>query len=219
MHARSSSSPSDNADSGTARIQRVTEAGASVEIILTDGSSFFVSPKDRRALSLEEDGVVALADLASCAFRHELSRAHTKALELLARREHTAQEIMRKLEQRGYRPEVISECVAKLKDDNSIDEMRFAAYYIESRLRRSPRGRSAVVAELVQRGIDRALAENAVDSYEAEYPEVFAEALHRALRKVQRDTTSPEKISRRLSRRGFSAGEVRRALDARNEEL
>ncbi len=190
-----------------------------MEIVLTDGSSFFISPKDRRTLSLEEDGIVDLADLSASAFRHELSRAHTKALELLARREHTAQEIMRKLEQRGYRPEVISECVIKLKDDNSIDETRFAAYYIESRLRRSPRGRPAVVAELVQRGIDRALAENAVDSYEAEHPGAFAEALHRALRKVGRDTTSPEKIARRLARRGFAAGEVRRAIEDGNEDL
>ncbi|MFP4484303.1 MAG: regulatory protein RecX [Spirochaetaceae bacterium] len=178
-----------------------------------------MSPKDRQRLCLEEDGTVLLSDLTAAAFRHELRLAHAKALELLARREHTAREIALKLEERGYRAEVISECVAKLKDNNSIDETRFAAYYVEGRLRRSPRGRPAVIAELVRRGVDRALAENVVDSYEAEHPEAFAEALHRALRKVRRDTTSPEKIARRLTRRGFSVGEVRRALEIRNEDL
>jgi regulatory protein len=182
-------------------------------IQLTDGSSFFVSPKDQQLLGAQEGAEISLRELSGRAYRHALELAYTKALDLLARREHTAQEIAVKLERRNFNPQIISECVAKLKDTNSIDETRFAEYYIASRLRRSPRGRLAIRAELVQRGVDRHTAEAAVSSYEAEHPRAFDESLSRATEKAARDSPSRERLAQRLARRGFSAAEVARAIE------
>lgn len=182
-------------------------------IKLTDGSSFFVSPKDQQALGARAGVEVSLRDLSGRAYRHALDMAYAKALDLLARREHTAQEIATKLERRNFDPEIISECVAKLKDTNSIDETRFAEYYIASRLRKSPRGRVAIRAELVQRGVDRHTADAAISSYEAENPGAFDESLSRAAEKAARDSPSRETLAQRLARRGFSAAEVGRAIE------
>lgn len=213
MRERSSSSQSDSDLDNICTVQSLTTERAGVSVTLTDGSSFLVSSKDIDGLALAEGAEVSVADLSARAFRYELSRARDKALELLARREHTGQEIARKLEQRGYRPAIISECIAKLKDDKSIDEMRFAAYYVESRLRKSPRGRTAIVAELVSRGVSRETAEVALQSFEREHPSAFDDALRRALAKVSRDTAAPERLVQRLARRGFAAGEVQRILN------
>jgi regulatory protein len=212
VHGRSSSSPSDKNDENLGTVQYLTEERAGVSVTLTDGSSFLISSTDNATLSLTEGAQVSLADLSARAFRHELALARDKALELLARREHTGQEMAHKLEQRDYRPEVISECVAKLKDDKSIDEMRFAAYYVESRVRKSPRGRSAVLAELASRGVARDTAAAALQSYEREHPGAFDDALRRAFQKVRRDGAEPERIMQRLARRGFAAGEVQRIM-------
>jgi regulatory protein len=181
--------------------------------LLTDGSSFFVSPKDQQALEAQEGAEISLRELSARAYRHALDLAYAKALELLARREHTAEEIARKLEHRNFDPQIISECVVKLKDTNSIDETRFAEYYIASRLRKSPRGRVAIRAELLQRGVDRNTADAAISSYEAENPNAFEESLRRAAEKAVRDAPSREKLAQRLARRGFSAAEVARAME------
>lgn len=184
-----------------------------MRVMLTDGSSFFVSSKDRAFLGVAEGVEVSVSELSARAFRHALSLAEAKALEFLARREHTGREIAQKLEQRGFDSHVISECVAKLKDNDSIDETRFAEYYIESRLRKAPRGRMAIAAELQERGVPRGIVQSALSAYEQEHPGAFAEALRRALRKAGADGASPQRIAGRLSRRGFSAGEVQRALE------
>ena len=57
-----------------------------------------------------------------------------KAMDLLARREHSVKELLRKLSERYEDWELISTVVSQLIEDNLVSDTRFAEMYVRSRI-------------------------------------------------------------------------------------
>lgn len=57
----------------------------------------------------------------------------------------------------------VERVIAQLKKDRFIDDRRFAEEWVSSRVRNKPRGEVILRMELVQKGIDRHLAEDVLD--------------------------------------------------------
>ena len=142
------------------KIEKVAEApNGAMRLLLSDGSEWVVGVKswNRLNLSLEKQEMVAMPTS-----QYHLLR--TKALELLGVREHSRQELKRKLIARfhNHEPE-IERCLEELQSEDYLSDQRFTQLFIESRLNNKRVGPFKIVADLQQRGIDRDTAHSIMD--------------------------------------------------------
>ncbi|HSH28676.1 MAG TPA: regulatory protein RecX [Thiohalobacter sp.] len=141
-----------------------------------------------------------------------------KLVELLARREHSRQELLRKLAQRGYAGDEVMPVLDALAAQGLQSETRFAEHYARGREQRGY-GPVRIRQELRERGIDDGQIATALDELEADW---FAAA--RAARHKRFGPGVPEQFKeqarqlRFLQNRGFDAEQCRAALDAGPED-
>lgn len=133
------------------------------------------------------------------------------AVALLARREHSRQELTRKLATRGFPPDVIAAALATLERTGVLVEARFTESFIRSRVGKG-QGPARIRAELAQRGIadaDDQLREAEVDWVES----VRAVRRKRFGPEPPRDYRERARQARFLEYRGFDHAQIRAALE------
>ena len=133
--------------------------------------------------------------------------ARAAALRFLAQRRLTQAQLAAKLQRKGFDDDAVAEALASCKRDGLVDDGLYALLYVEGK--RAAVGDSRLVAELVQRGIDREAARERVA---AATPQ--AERIAAAYAKIRR--TSPgvsyQSAARKLERLGFPASMIYRVL-------
>ncbi len=146
----------------------------------------------------------------------ELERAKSYLDLLFKYRPRTEQETRERLEEKGYSPEVIGEAMDWAKATGNVDDRLFAKYFIEDRKRNKPTGRSGLYRKLLEYGVDREVANDALDEALADYDqaEKCRELAKKRLRRYEGDDVKAKyrKTSSFLVRRGFSRGEVKQVL-------
>ena len=137
----------------------------------------------------------------------------SRAIKLLARREHSGKELAQKLTTRGFSPQQVQAAIDKLRDSNLLSDTRFAAAYVRQKCKQF--GDSRIRLDLRARGvgnddIERALrnnedtrgnAQRANDVLVKKYPNGVAAA-------------EEAKARRFLHMRGFTADDIRHAISA-----
>ena len=148
--------------------------------------------------------------------------AYQKALQRLAVRDHSAEELRRALMRQGHAPADIESALARLERARLIDDRVFAERFARRALARGLGGKRIGLA-LSQRGIARDLARDGINHARDETPEAavldaVARAYWRRNARVER-----EKRLRRLwaflLRRGFPTALVARRLRAAFPDL
>jgi regulatory protein len=86
------------------------------------------------------------------------------AARFLEARSRSIAEVRRRLTSAGYRADLVESAIDRLIDLGMLDDAAFARAWIESRDRAHPRGERALRSELVQKGIDRAVVDEVLDS-------------------------------------------------------
>ncbi len=168
-------------------------------------------PELRAGMSADDELRDRLADEHR---RHSRLLVLTKTLDLLAAREHSSQELSRKLLQRGYDADLVAEVLNECREAGYVDDRRFARAFVESRLRRQPEGRAVLQSRLAGRGVGRHICDEVLQeifSIEAEH-----DALQRAFEKVSRRSDDAEKQMAALIRKGFPYAAVKAVV--RNQE-
>jgi regulatory protein len=127
-------------------------------------------------------------------------------------RAHSRAEMKRKLDRRGYLPDEIESALVRLEELGYLNDLAFAEGLV--RHRSTSRGPRALSAELAQRGVGRAQADQALASYND------ALQLASAMRIIERTYGKREitgyremldRVGSRLLRLGFSTTIVRSA--------
>jgi regulatory protein len=134
------------------------------------------------------------------------------AVRLLGLRSHSAVELGRKLERRGFDEETIASVVARLSERRYLDDSEFARQLVNHRSR--ARGGAAIAAELASKGVARSVAQAAVADIdpEAEIEAAVAFARRWLPRAEPGSLRSLLQIAGpRLARRGYAPGVVREA--------
>jgi regulatory protein len=90
-------------------------------------------------------------------------RARDKALDMLAVRERCAREVEERLQGAGLDSEVVASTISWLQSRGYLDERRFAASFVEVRLR-GGWGARRIRAELLRRGTDREAVEEVLQA-------------------------------------------------------
>lgn len=139
---------------------------------------------------------------------------HEAGLRLLARREHSSKELRLKLMKRGYEAALIERALEALRAENALNDARFAEEFIRAR-RRQGYGPVRIRAELNERGVESALAEPYLEEGDEAWDELAAEQWRKRFGSPPRNMNERAKQYRFLSNRGFTAEQIRRAIEAR----
>lgn len=135
-----------------------------------------------------------------------------KALELLARREHSRRELTRKLADRGFDADAAARAVGDMAERGWQDDARFAESLARSRMH-AGHGPLRIRAELRLHGIGEDGIEAALAACEVDWNTQAADLLRR--RFGTGEAPSRQETARRgafLQRRGFDLGAIRYAL-------
>lgn len=130
------------------------------------------------------------------------------ALGLLAAREHSATELVRKLRTKGYSAREVDDVLERLQAQGAQSDARYAAARARYRATVSKWGWAKIALELRAQGIDGTLVGAAKDSL-AEDGVVFADMA----KSVAKPDADRQKALARLLRRGYSMDEAKAALD------
>jgi regulatory protein len=145
------------------------------------------------------------------------STADAKAVEaaavrLLARREHSIDELRRKLLSKGYPPDTIEPVIQKLAGKRLVSDERFTSSFVHHHAKRG-QGPVRIRAELRQQGIADSQVEAALGSAGIDWVQ-----LAREVRRRKFGATAPRSLGERakqarfLQYRGFDAEQLRAAF-------
>ena len=141
------------------------------------------------------------------------------AVRLLARREHSVDELRRKLIAKGYPSDTIEPVIQKLAGKRLVSDERFTSTFVHHHARRG-QGPVRIRAELRQQGIPDSQVEAALQSAEIDWLQLAREVRRRKFgAAAPRGLGERAKQARFLQYRGFDAEQLRAAFrDESGEE-
>lgn len=161
-------------------------------------------------LTLEEQQAVEAED--------QTIRAKQRALDYLAYKPRTEQEVRRKLTQEDVPATVVEDVIARIQELGYLDDETYAHDYARNRFANKRYGPERIRRELRERGIDRHLADEAVEEVFADEDPVEVARSHAEKRwsRIAHDDDprrQKQKLYRYLTRRGFTSDTVYRIID------
>ncbi len=138
------------------------------------------------------------------------------AVKLLASRSYSTRKLREKLRTRGYENDEIEMAIQKLTEKNLLNDLRFAEGFVRTRIETHPRGKIALVRDLVGRGIKGDTAKLAVNeniSTEQEF-DLARELVRRKARQYENldNDTRRRRLTTLLARRGFRPDTIYKIL-------
>ena len=131
---------------------------------------------------------------------------------MLARREHSATEIQRKLQQRDFSPGEIAEALEELQQGDWQSDERFAEAYIRSR-RLKGFGPVRITMELGERGVSDSIVSRCLHTDDDIWMQTMTEEYQRKYKGQEPgDYQEKAKRMRFLQYRGFSPEKIRRMV-------
>ena len=145
----------------------------------------------------------------------DVEAAYLVALRMLAARPRSVNELLRRLRDRGHNPSAAAEAVGRLESKGLLDDTQFSRNFVRVRLSRG-HGPPRILTDLLSRGVERRLAERAIDEVADQEGVDSLEAARTVAEKrlpQLGDDLPPDKLKRRLltylARRGHRGWEVR----------
>lgn len=138
--------------------------------------------------------------------------ARNKAMDLLARREHSAQELRQKLKQREFDSDAIELALESLQQDNLQSDSRFTESYINHRIN-AGLGPVKIINELRQRGVEDELIQQHMSVVSVDWDDQLEQMrMKKYGEKIPSDYKEKMKQARFLQNKGFSPESVLRLL-------
>ena len=196
-------------------VTEVRELKNGVRVTVSDRRVLFMTRKNFRAFPLREGETVDAEELAHSLLLEQYPEALNRAVRLLAVRARSGFEIKKRLTDACYLEETAEMVLAKLQTEGLLDDRAFAAQWARDRAARQI-GRERILYELRRKGIDEALAEQALSELDPLREDESAVQLAEKL--VRRNRNLPAEEARRktilaMQRRGYAYGEALKALE------
>ncbi len=142
-----------------------------------------------------------------------------KMLSLLARREHSAEELLRKLKQSSSIlktadfSDLLERCLLEMQEKGFQSDDRFARQYVESKLANKSHGPLKILAELFNRGIPREQANLVLN--ELGDQELWLRKSIEFLEKIQKKekNLTPQVLSHKLYQQGFTWETIEKVVE------
>jgi len=141
-----------------------------------------------------------------------LAKTYQSAMNMLARREHSVFELTRKLQQKDFPSELITEVIARLVADNLLSDERFAEAYLRMRSAKGY-GLQRIRLEMKERGVASELIGDAIEQSDIDWYALASDVRDRKF-----GEQPPEEFALRarqmkfLQYRGFSHAQINAAV-------
>jgi regulatory protein len=133
-----------------------------------------------------------------------------RALRLLARREHSRAELLRKLESAGFGRDDITPLLDAFEAKNWLSDRRFAESYVADHRARA--GSIKLAYDLRQRGVSDSIIESVLGDNRDSELERAREVWRKKFGTAPADAAEKAKQMRFLQSRGFTSEVIRRAI-------
>ena len=142
-----------------------------------------------------------------------------KMLSFLARREHSAEELRRKLKQSSSISktvdfsDLLEQCLQEMQEKGFQSDDRFARQYVESKLANKSHGPLKILAELFNRGIPRGQSNLVLN--ELGDQELWLKKSIECLERIQKKgkPLTPQILSQKLYQQGFTWETIEKAVE------
>ncbi|HSM57245.1 MAG TPA: RecX family transcriptional regulator [Candidatus Sulfomarinibacteraceae bacterium] len=163
--------------------------------------------------SLDEEAIAAIQD------EEAYERAKKSAFRFLSYRPRSVTEVRQNLLGKEYDPVLVERVIDYLRHNDYLDDEAFAHYWVEQREAFKPRSRFALRQELYQKGVARAVIDQAVEDVNE-----TAAAERAAAKRARRWAHLPydefrQKVAGYLQRRGFKYAIVKPVVKKVWQEL
>lgn len=133
-------------------------------------------------------------------------------MDLLARRDYSSQELIKKLSSRYADRSLVEEQVDKLTAENLQNDQRYVDNFVRSRIRKG-QGPVRIINELTQKGIAKALALHIFEELAVDWEQVVIEVSKSKYGSTQpRDDKEKAKRVRFFQYRGFEFEQIRQVI-------
>ena len=177
----------------------------------TVDSDYWYSEKYSNYKEINEEELTELLDAVS--FR----RAYNKGLDLLSRRPHGTKELVKKLCDKGLEIESAEKACDRLLELGLLNDEEFARMLANELYERKGYGIKRIKQELVFRGIEREIAENAIESLDIDtQTRIILVIKKKYLNKIN-DEKGIKRAVDGLIRLGYSYSDIKTALNSISE--
>ena len=161
---------------------------------------------------IREGELLTTSEFARLLERDKFAKALNKAYSLLSRRPHASAELGRKLKERKYSPELITEVLEHLSRLGYLNDESFAKQWVQSR--GASRGPRLLQAELRQKGVQDAAVRAALEEL-ADPLEAVRELAQKRLARLREEPweRARPKVAAFLQRRGYGFDVIGPVLD------
>jgi regulatory protein len=143
--------------------------------------------------------------------------ARKKAMDYLARREHSTDELLRKLTKFGFDSNVSLDAIEELRKDGLQSNRRFVEAFVQSRISQG-KGPTRIRADLSQRGIRDAMIHEVLNETEQDWFALARATRHKKFGiEVPADFKAKARQMRFLQYRGFQPEQIQAAVSAFDE--
>jgi len=143
----------------------------------------------------------------------EAQKLYRSAMLMLAQREHAVQELLFKLQQKGFDADAISCLLQDLQNKDWLSDQRYCAAYLRSRSQRGY-GLYHIQNSLKQKGISADMLYQALSDEPIDWYALAIKVLHKRFGSDKpQDFKSRQKQQRFLRQRGFSSEQIQIALN------
>ena len=151
------------------------------------------------------------SELCDLVFQSQYTRAKSRAVWYLDRKDRTSNELYKKLVEGGFDKKASAKVIARLTEVGLIDDRRFAENY-RDRLLRDNVSKRAALQKLLQKGVPYDLAKEVLSDSEVDEVQQITELIDRKYCTKLTADGGVQKVYAALIRKGFSYGAVKEAL-------
>ncbi len=173
---------------------------------------WWYSEKYRNINEITESELAEL--LCSVSFR----RAYNKALDFLSRRMYAEKELAKKLREKDFSDEAIEGAIQRCKELLLLNDERYAEMLSEELYRNKHFGAKRILQELSARGVNREIAQNAVENLDKDEVNSIILLLKRKFSGKIGDEKGRQRTINTLLRYGYKFSDIKQALNTVEEE-
>ena len=160
---------------------------------------------------LKAGDALSESELCDLVFQSQYTRAKSRAVWYLDRKDRTSNELYKKLVEGGFDKRASAKVIARLTEVGLIDDRRFAENY-RDRLLRDNVSKRAALQKLLQKGVPYDLAKEVLSDSEVDEAQQITELIDRKYRTKLTADGGVHKVYAALIRKGFSYGAVKEVL-------
>ena len=190
---------------------------AKIKVYIDEEYAFPIDNRDMEEYALEEGMELPEEIYHILLWEIVFGRSKQKALSLLKFHDRTEAELTQRLKEEGYPEPVLQKTIQYVSEYGYLNDIRYATNYI--RIRKSDKSRLILSAELTAKGICKDILHQLFsEEYEEQEEDPELTAIHKAIHKKTADTSvlcreERQKLMAHLYRKGFSAENIRKALE------